>query len=99
MTSGLMDGDEAVVMVLVNGVNLGEITHRAVSNNELEARIYSEDERTLFLLFEVVQCTYQAIKFHMERPALRKLLEERIQQLKDEADDSEAGEPPYPTVH
>jgi len=99
MPSGLFDGDDFAIVVSVNRVNVGEITGAAVSNIELTALIYTEDEKMLMLLWEVVSAGFHALEFHMQKPLMRKLLEERIAQLKAEEDDSEAGEPPYPTVH
>lgn len=97
--SGLSDGDDYAVIVLMNKVNVGEVTGDAVSNTELTARIYTEDQKTLMLLFEIMAAAFHAIEFHMQKPHMRKLLEDRIAQIRAEEDDSEAGEPPSPTVH
>lgn len=99
MDMGILEGDEVVVMFMWNRQPIGEVTHNAISNTELVTNVYTEDEKSLMLMYEAVGATYEAIKFHMAKPQLRKLVEERIAQLKAEQDDSEAGECPYPTVH
>lgn len=99
MPSGLRDGDEFAVVVYLNKFNIGEITGEAVSNNELTALIFAEDQKMFLLLYEVMSACFEAAKFHMQKPHLKKMLEDRIAQLKADQDDSEAGESPYPTVH
>lgn len=96
---GIQEGDEVIIQVIWNRIPIGEISHDCISPTELVTNVYTEDESTVVLMNEAISASYQAMQFHMQKPRLKELLEERIAQLKAEEDDSEAGEAPSPTVH
>lgn len=94
---GIQDGDEVVVQVYWNRVPIGEITLNSISFSELAVNVYTEDESTVVLLSEAIRASAEAMAFHMAKPHLQKLIRERIDQLKADDDDREAGETDSPT--
>lgn len=95
---GIRSGDEVTVIVYWNKEAVGEITSEAVSDQELATQVYTDDERTLILVHEALQMASSAVDFHLQKPSLRRLIRERIDELKAIDDRREGEEPPSPTI-
>lgn len=96
MKIGIRGKDEVVVVVYRNSVSLGEIVLRALSNQELSVSVFIDNETDLVVMHEAIVASGNAVNFHLQRPRLRELLNERIAELKAEDEAGEVGEPPFP---
>jgi len=88
-------GDEVTVLVYRNKEGIAQIVSQAVSDDEMVVNVFLESDRDLAFVSEALEAARGAIDYHAGRPGLRKMLEDRIAELK-KLEDEEEGEPPYP---
>lgn len=93
---GLRDGDQLVIGVLCNRVPIGEVVINVISTTEVEAGVYTDDASTLIVMSEALKSALNCIGYHIQKPTLRKLLNERIAELRAEIADEEDETPPSP---
>jgi hypothetical protein len=88
-------GHEAAVSVFIDEeVTLGVVFHRTGSHT-VESHIYSEDAETLDRGARLLTAALEAVKFAIEKPAVRKEIDRVIKMLREEIA-REEGEPPSP---
>lgn len=96
MDSQLKMGDEATVIVYHKKEAVGEITIQIITEDEAAAAVYTDNTDTLAIVEEILNAALECVKFHTARPNLRKMLAERIAQMRAEIA-AEESEPPSPT--
>ena len=88
-------GHEAAVTVFLDEeVELGVVFKRTGSHT-VESNIFSEDAETLERGSRLLTAALEAVKFAIEKPAVRKEIERVINMLREEIA-REEGEPPSP---
>lgn len=92
---GMRKGQSYEVVVLQGERVLGAVEHEIISDDQCATNIFVKDDGDLVALYEAVNAAAAAIDFHMHKPTLRALVEERIAELRDKREGAE-GEPPYP---
>lgn len=92
---GLRDGDSAVVSIRLNKKSLGEIVVVTIDATQVSSHIYLESEDRAIELCEILMAAYGAMKFYLSKPALKEMIQQRIDEL-NTLDEEAEGEPPYP---
>jgi hypothetical protein len=94
--SGLQPKDEAYVSVRINRHLALDILISTISRTEVSAEVWGDDYVDLVSVYEALKAATGAVAHELEKPRLKRLLEDRIAQLKRES--GEAGEdyPPAP---
>lgn len=96
MVDFFMDvGDEVVVSVFKNGESAGAVIHNRLTKHGIATDLYVQDEKMLLQLFEILGTTLEAVRFHVEKPNIKKLVAKRIKELEDEIA-REGSKPPSP---
>ena len=81
---GLHRGDEAYVSVRINKVLHLDIIITATTDTTVEAEVHGAADADLISSGEALKAATGAVDFLLERPRLKKLLAERIRELRDE---------------
>jgi hypothetical protein len=94
---GLRKGDEVYVSIRVNKHLEADFLITVLSSNETSCEMYADPETDIIRLREALQVSLGTVNYRMEQPRLKRLLQERIAQLKAEAEEVEEKDPPTPT--
>jgi hypothetical protein len=92
---GLIKGDEAYVSVRINKKIHVDIIVTAHSQAEILAEVHGSSEADLIAVSEALKACCGSIDYLLQKPTLKKLLEARIAELREEIA-KEGSEPPYP---
>jgi hypothetical protein len=92
---GISMGDEITVIVYRNKEGVGEVVSQCVTDEELIINVTTLDDQTALYMYEALTAAARALDYHMHRPILRALLQERIAELRS-YEDEEGSEPPSP---
>jgi len=90
---GLHKGDEAYVSVRINKVLHLDIIIAATTDTTVEAEVHGAADADLISSGEALKAASGAVDFLLERPRLKKLLAERIAELREEIAEEGANAP------
>jgi len=81
---GLHKGDEAYVSIRINKALQLDIIVTATTDTTVEAEVHGASDADLISCGEALKAAAGAVDFLLERPRLKRLLAERIRELRDE---------------
>lgn len=93
-SQGLRKGNRYEVVVFKGSEVVGSVEHVVVSDNEVATSVFVEEAASLVTLHETLSAAAIAVDFHISKPAIRALVEERIADLKAEVERAEGNDPP-----
>jgi hypothetical protein len=93
--SGIRAGDEVTIVIYVNKASVGEVIINAISEDEVAAGVYTDDGDTLLTMHEALKAAAGCVDYHLAKPSLKKMMDQRIAELRDMIA-GEEGEPPSP---
>lgn len=85
-------------MIFVDQSLLATVMIEVVAENVLTSSLIADPEADIIMLHEISAGAKESLWVACQRPQMKKLLEKRIQELRDAEDKAEGGEPPYPNV-
>jgi signal transduction histidine kinase len=95
---GIWDGDEITVLLYQNQQDIGQIVIHAISHAEITAQVFTDDENTLISVYEALKAALSSVEYHMARPRLRELIEDRMREVRESIEDEGEGNPPPPST-
>jgi len=95
-TVGLQKGKRYEVIVYEKDAVLCAVEHVVISTNEVQTSVFVEDAQGLVTVREAISAALAALDFHMAKPAIRRMVEERIEELKAVSDEAGRDDPPAP---
>lgn len=95
---GLRDGDEATILIILNRRHAAEIIIQSINSNEVATSIYVNKDEQLFAINEALGAALSAIRYQMERPNLKRMLQKRIAELRDLESEADEDNPPAPLI-
>lgn len=95
VNAGLKREDEVYVSVRLNKTLACDVVSHVISHNEVSTDLFLNEDVDIIATYEGLKAALAAIEWRLQQPTLKRLLNERIAQLKREDEEAE-GEPPYP---
>jgi hypothetical protein len=93
---GIRAGQEIAVLVYRDQEFLGACIITPTTADQVGIHLHYYDDTELVVFIEAFSAAMGAAKFELDKPRLRKLVEERIAELNAQSEDGEGSNPPPP---
>ena len=95
---GLARGDEYYVSVRINKQLIADFVGLTISITETSCELYLDPDANEIAVFEALKAATSTMDWHVQRPRLKQLLQERIALLKKESEEEGEDNPPPPST-
>jgi hypothetical protein len=93
---GIQINDEITVVVYQNKKSAGEVVINVLAHDQVEARVYTDNEHSLLVMDEAIKAAMGSVSHHFTKPELKALLAQRIAEINAMIAEEEEGKPPSP---
>jgi len=95
---GLHKGDEAYVSVRINRKMCVDFLIDTINSHEVACELWGDVDVDFIAVDEALKAALGGVAHQLEKPRLKKLLQDRIAQLKRESEEAEREDPPAPST-